>query len=76
MPGVDRRQIAHAIRFLCTATIERAGEGHPGTPLARADTASALFAHHLKFILGDPLWFDRDRFVQPRGHGLMLIYSL
>ena len=74
MPGVDRRQIAHAIRLLCIDPIKRAGEGHPRTPLATADTPSALIAHHLKFIPKDPLWFDR--FVQPRGDGSMLIYSL
>jgi transketolase len=29
--------------------IERAGEGHPGTPLGAADIATALFTRHLKF---------------------------
>jgi transketolase len=68
--------MAHAIRFLSMDAIERAGEGHPGTPLGAADIATALFARHLKFNPQDPLWFDRDRFVQSPGHGSMLIYSL
>ncbi len=76
MPGVDPSLMAHAVRFLSMDAIERAGEGHPGTPLGAADIATALFTRHLKFNPCDPLWFDRDRFVQSPGHGSMLIYSL
>ena len=76
MLGVDPRLMANAIRFLSMDAIERAGEGHPGTPLGAADIATALFTRHLKFNPQDPLWFDRDRFVQSPGHGSMLIYSL
>jgi transketolase len=72
----DMRVMANAIRFLSMDAIERAGEGHPGTPLGAADIATALFTQHLKFNPKDPLWFDRDRFVQSNGHGSMLIYSL
>jgi len=76
MTNVDLRLMANAIRFLSMDAIEHAGEGHPGTPLGAADIATALFTRHLKFNAADPLWFDRDRFVQSNGHGSMLIYSL
>jgi transketolase len=76
MTSVDPRLMANAIRFLSMDAIERAGEGHPGTPLGAADIATALFTEHLKFDAADPLWFDRDRFVQSSGHGSMLLYSL
>ncbi|HYD65368.1 transketolase [Azospirillum sp.] len=76
MTSVDPRRMANAIRFLSMDAIERAGEGHPGTPLGAADIVTALFTRHLKFNAADPLWFDRDRFVQSNGHGSMLIYSL
>jgi transketolase len=76
MTSVDPRQMANAIRFLSMDAIERAGEGHPGTPLGAADVTTALFTRHLKFNAADPLWFDRDRFVQSNGHGSMLLYSL
>lgn len=76
MSRVDLTAMANAIRFLSMDAIERAGEGHPGTPLGAADIATALFARHLKFNAADPRWFDRDRFVQSNGHGSMLIYSL
>jgi transketolase len=76
MTSVDPRLMANAIRFLSMDAIERAAEGHPGTPLGAADITTALFTRHLKFDAGDPTWFDRDRFVQSNGHGSMLLYSL
>ena len=76
MTMTDPRTMADAIRFLSIDAIERVGEGHPGTPLGAADTATALFTRHLKFNPKDPLWFDRDRVVQSNGHGSMLLYSL
>ena len=76
MSGADPRLMAHAVRFLSMDAIERAGDGHPGTPLGAADIATALFTRRLKFNPADPLWFDRDRFVQSSGHGSMLLYAL
>ena len=68
--------MANAIRFLSMDAIKHAGEGHPGTPLGAADITTALFTEHLKFNPQDPLWFDRDRFVESNGHGSMLLYAL
>ncbi|SCM76549.1 Transketolase [uncultured Pleomorphomonas sp.] len=76
MANVDPRLMANAIRFLSMDAIERADEGHPGTPLGGADIATALFTRHLKYNPKAPEWPDRDRFVQSNGHGSMLIYSL
>ena len=76
MAPIDPRLMANAIRFLSIDAIERVGEGHPGTPLGAADTVTALFTRHLKFNPKDPLWFDRDRFVESNGHGSMLLYAL
>jgi transketolase len=72
----DARLMANAIRFLSMDAIEHAGEGHPGTPLGAADIVTALFTRHLRFNPRDPLWFDRDRFVESNGHGSMLLYAL
>jgi transketolase len=76
MTHVDAGRMADAIRFLSMDAIERVGEGHPGTPLGAADIVTALFTRHLKFNPRDPLWFDRDRFVESNGHGSMLLYAL
>ncbi len=73
---VDPIRMANAIRFLSMDAIERANDGHPGTPLGGADIVTALFTQHLKFDPKNPTWPDRDRFVQSNGHGSMLIYSL
>src|SRR4051794_26642728 len=56
MTSDDPRLMANAIRFLSMDAIERAGEGHPGTPLGAADVTTALFTRHLKFNAADPLW--------------------
>ncbi len=76
MNTIDPRLMANAIRFLSMDAIERACDGHPGTPMGCADIATALFTKHLKYNPKDPQWFDRDRFVQSNGHGSMLMYSL
>ncbi|MBV9248074.1 MAG: transketolase, partial [Acetobacteraceae bacterium] len=76
MSRVSFSTMANAIRFLSMDAIKHAGEGHPGTPLGAADIATALFTQHLKFNPRDPLWFDRDRFVESNGHGSMLLYAL
>jgi transketolase len=73
---VDPIRMANAIRFLSMDAIEKANDGHPGTPLGGADIVTALFTRHLKFDPKHPTWPDRDRFVQSNGHGSMLIYSL
>ncbi|MEO1091481.1 MAG: transketolase [Pseudomonadota bacterium] len=71
----DTRRMADAIRFLAIDALVRAGDGHPGAPLGGADIVTTLYTRHLKFDVGDPLWPDRDRFVQSNGHGSMLIYA-
>jgi transketolase len=76
MAHIDPRLMANAIRFLSMDAIKHAGEGHPGTPLGAADITTALFTRHLKFNPQDPLWFDRDRFIESNGHGSMLLYAL
>ena len=76
MSQLDPKLLANAVRFLAIDACERAGEGHPGTPLGAADACTALFTRHLKFNPADPLWFDRDRFVLSAGHGSMLLYAL
>ncbi|MFD0981984.1 transketolase [Tropicimonas aquimaris] len=71
----DLARMADAIRFLAIDAILNAGDGHPGTPLGAADIVTTLYARHLKFDTADPLWPDRDRFIQSNGHGSMLLYS-
>ena len=76
-PGSElHERILNTIRFLSVDAVEKAGSGHPGTPMALAGPAFEIFDRHLRFDPGDPAWPLRDRFVLSAGHASMLLYSL
>jgi len=56
--------------------VQRADNGHPGTPMALAPLAHVLFTRVLRYTASDPDWPDRDRFVLSAGHASMLLYSM
>jgi transketolase len=64
------------IRCLSMDAVQKANSGHPGTPMALAPAAYALWMNHLKYNPKNPNWFDRDRFVLSNGHACMLQYSI
>ncbi len=66
----------NTIRTLSMDAVQRANSGHPGTPMALAPLAYALWTRHLKHDPSDPQWPDRDRFILSAGHASMLLYSL
>jgi transketolase len=76
MANAIRENMANAIRALAMDAVQQANSGHPGAPMGMADIAVALWGRHLKHNPGNPLWFDRDRFVLSNGHASMLIYAL
>ena len=55
--------------------VQKAESGHPGTPMALAPLAYALFTKHMRHDPADPKWPNRDRFVLSCGHASMLLYS-
>ncbi|MHB1298294.1 MAG: transketolase [Gemmatimonadaceae bacterium] len=55
--------------------VQAAESGHPGTPMALAPLAYALYTRHVKHNPADPHWPDRDRVVLSAGHASMLLYS-
>ena len=65
----------NTIRTLSMDAVEKAASGHPGTPMALAPLAYALYARVMKHNPENPDWFDRDRFVLSAGHASMLLYS-
>ena len=73
-PDLEKRAIDTA-RTLAMDAVEKAGCGHPGTPMALAPLAYALYAKTMKHAPSDPLWPDRDRFVLSAGHASMLQYA-
>ena len=65
----------NTVRTLSMDAVQQADSGHPGTPMALAPLAYALYHKHLKHNPADPHWPDRDRFVLSVGHASMLLYS-
>src|SRR6202045_3958211 len=77
MPTPDLDQLSvNTIRTLAMDAVQQANSGHPGTPMAMAPVAYALWQRHLRFDPDDPIWPNRDRFVLSMGHASMLLYSL
>jgi transketolase len=74
---VDLDRLAvDTVRVLAMDAIQKAGSGHPGTAMALAPAAYALWTRFLRFDPADPEWFDRDRFVLSMGHASVLQYAV
>ena len=73
--GIDKTCI-DTIRTLSMDAVQKAKSGHPGTPMAMAPVAYALWQDVLRYDPADPTWPNRDRFVLSIGHASMLLYSL
>ena len=72
----DTQRLAiDTIRTLAMDAVQAAESGHPGTPMALAPLAYALFARHMRHDPAAPHWVDRDRFVLSVGHASMLLYG-
>ena len=75
--AVDIQNLAiNTIRTLSMDAVQAANSGHPGTPMALAPVAYALWSDHLNYDPANPNWPGRDRFVLSCGHASMLLYSL
>jgi transketolase len=64
------------IRTLAMDAVQKAGSGHPGTPMALAPPAYTLWRDVLRYDPEHPRWPNRDRFVLSNGHASMLLYAL
>lgn len=64
------------IRTLAMDAVEAARSGHPGTPMALAPVAYALWSRTLRYDPERPDWPARDRFVLSCGHASMLLYAM
>src|SRR3954470_10968883 len=75
MADIDRLCI-DTIRCLAMDAVQKANSGHPGTPMALAPVAYALWQDQLRYDPSDSAWPNRDRFVLSVGHASMLLYSV
>jgi transketolase len=69
------RLAVNTVRTLAMDAVQQAESGHPGTPMALAPLAYALYTRHLRHDPAAPDWTDRDRFVLSVGHASMLLYA-
>lgn len=65
----------NTVRTLSMDGVQKAASGHPGTPMALAPLAYALYHRHVRHNPADPGWPNRDRVVLSAGHASMLLYS-
>jgi transketolase len=70
---LDRRAV-DTIRVLAMDSVEKAGNGHPGTAMSLAPAAYLLFQRVLRHDPSDPAWPGRDRFVLSCGHSSLTLY--
>ena len=70
-----QRLAIDTVRTLAMDAVQAADSGHPGTPMALAPLAYALYAKHLRHDPAAPHWVDRDRFILSIGHASMLLYG-
>ena len=70
---LDQRAVNMA-KVLSGDAVEKAGSGHPGTPISLAAAAYLLYQRHLRFDPQDSTWLGRDRFVLSAGHASLLQY--
>jgi len=73
--NIDQLSI-NTLRFLAVDAVQKAGNGHPGTPMGASPMAYVLWDRFLKHNPTDPSWPDRDRFVLSAGHASILLYGL
>nr|MBA2769778.1 transketolase [Sporichthyaceae bacterium] len=62
------------IRVLAMDSVQKVGNGHPGTAMSLAPAAYLLFQRYLRHDPTDPAWPGRDRFVLSCGHSSLTLY--
>src|SRR3954467_1977304 len=54
-------------------SVQKVGNGHPGTAMSLAPAAYLLFQRYLRHDPTDPGWIGRDRFVLSAGHSSLTL---
>ena len=70
---LDDRAVDTA-RVLAMDSVQRVGNGHPGTAMSLAPVAYLLFQKVMRHNPADPHWPGRDRFVLSCGHSSLTLY--
>jgi transketolase len=71
---LDERAVDTA-RVLAMDSVQKVGNGHPGTAMSLAPAAYLLFQKVMRHDPADPDWTGRDRFVLSAGHSSLTLYT-
>ena len=71
---LDQRAVDTA-RCLAMDSVQKVGNGHPGTAMSLAPAAYLLFQKRMRHNPTDPAWPGRDRFVLSCGHSSITLYT-
>ena len=71
---LDKRAVDTA-RVLAMDSVQKVGNGHPGTAMSLAPAAYLLFQKVMRHDPADPDWTGRDRFVLSAGHSSLTLYT-
>ena len=70
---IDQRAI-DTIRTLAMDSVQKVGNGHPGTAMSNAPAIYYLFQKGMRHDPADDRWVGRDRFVLSCGHTSLTLY--
>src|ERR1700761_7266784 len=71
--SADKRAV-DLVRVLAMDSVQKVGNGHPGTAMSLAPAAYLLFQKMMRHDPHDPAWSGRDRFVLSPGHSSLTLY--
>jgi transketolase len=71
---LDKRAVDTA-RVLAMDSVQKVGNGHPGTAMSLAPAAYLLFQKIMRHDPANADWTGRDRFVLSAGHSSMTLYT-
>jgi transketolase len=79
VPALDWNELdskaVDTARVLAMESVQKVGNGHPGTAMALAPAAYLLFQKVMRHNPADPSWAGRDRFVLSAGHSSITLYT-
>ncbi|OEU96896.1 transketolase [Streptomyces oceani] len=70
---LDQRAV-DTVRVLAMDSVQKVGNGHPGTAMSLAPAAYTVFQKLMRHDPTDPDWSGRDRFVLSVGHSSLTLY--
>nr|WP_202443581.1 transketolase [Streptomyces sp. SID8375] len=70
---MDQRAV-DTVRVLAMDSVQKVGNGHPGTAMSLAPAAYLLFQKLMRHDPADANWTGRDRFVLSAGHSSLTLY--